>query len=36
MSNNRQHLYYLVFRTKSSLSTIKQDDVNELYSLIIG
>jgi putative transposase len=36
MSSYRQHLYHLVFRTKSSLLTIKQDNVNELYSYITG
>jgi len=36
MSSYRQHLYHLVFRTKSSLHTIKQDNVNELYSYITG
>jgi len=36
MSSYRQHLYHLVFRTKNSLDTIKQDDVNELYSYITG
>jgi REP element-mobilizing transposase RayT len=36
MSSYRQHLYHLVFRTKDSLPTIKQDDVNELYAYITG
>jgi len=36
MSSYRQHLYHLVFRTKNGLSTIKQDNVNELYSYIVG
>ena len=36
MSSYRQHLYHLVFRTKNSLHTIKQDNVNELYSYITG
>jgi putative transposase len=36
MSSYRQHLYHLVFRTKNSLYTIKQDNVNELYSYIVG
>jgi REP element-mobilizing transposase RayT len=29
-------LYHLVFRTKDSLPTIKQDHVNELYAYISG
>jgi REP element-mobilizing transposase RayT len=29
-------LYHLVFRTKDSLPTIKQDNVNQLYSYITG
>ena len=36
MSSYRQHLYHIVFRTKNSLNTIKQDNVNELYSYITG
>jgi putative transposase len=36
MSSYRQHLYHLVFRTKSNLSTIKQEHVNELYAYITG
>jgi REP element-mobilizing transposase RayT len=36
MSSYRQHLYHLVFRTKDSLLTIKQDHVNELYAYITG
>ena len=32
MSSYRQHLYHIVFRTKDSLPTIKQDHVNELYA----
>lgn len=36
MSSYRQHLYHLVFRTKSSLHTIKQENVDELYSYIAG
>jgi putative transposase len=36
MSSYRQHLYHLVFRTKFSLNTIKQDHVNELYAYITG
>ena len=36
MSSYRQHLYHLVFRTKSSVPTIKQDHVNELYAYIAG
>ena len=36
MSSYRQHLYHLVFRTKNSLNTIKQDNVHELYSYITG
>jgi len=36
MSSYRQHLYHLVFRTKDSLPTIKQDHVNELYAYITG
>jgi putative transposase len=36
MSSYRQHLYHIVFRTKDSLPTIKQDDVNDLYAYITG
>jgi putative transposase len=36
MSSYRQLLYHLVFRTKESLPTIKQDHVNELYAYITG
>jgi len=36
MSSYRQHLYHLVFRTKDSLPTIKQDHVNDLYAYITG
>jgi REP element-mobilizing transposase RayT len=36
MSSYRQHLYHLVFRTKNNLPTIKQENVNELYSYITG
>jgi putative transposase len=36
MSSYRQHLYHVVFRTDNSLSTIKQDHVDELYSYITG
>ena len=36
MSSYRQHLYHIVFRTKDSLPTIKQDHVNELYAYITG
>jgi len=36
MSSYRQHLYHLVFRTKHNLPTIRQDNVNELYSYITG
>ena len=36
MSSYRQHLYHLVFRTKRSMPTIKQDHVNELYAYITG
>ena len=36
MSSYRQHLYHLVFRTKNSLHTIKQDNISELYSYIAG
>jgi Transposase and inactivated derivatives len=36
MSSYRQLLYHLVFRTKDSLPTIKQDHVNQLYAYITG
>jgi putative transposase len=36
MSSYRQHLYHIVFRTKDSLPTIKQNHVNELYAYITG
>ncbi|OFY58536.1 MAG: transposase [Bacteroidetes bacterium RBG_19FT_COMBO_42_10] len=36
MSSYRQLLYHLVFRTKDSLPTIKQDNVNHLYAYISG
>jgi putative transposase len=36
MSSYRQHLYHIVFRTKDSLPTIKQSQVNELYAYITG
>ena len=36
MSSYRQHLYHLVFRTKHSMPTIKQDHVHELYAYITG
>ena len=36
MSSYRQHLYHIVFRTKSSLKTINQDHVNELCSYFTG
>jgi REP element-mobilizing transposase RayT len=36
MSSYRQHLYHIVFRTKDSLPTIKQDHVNDLYAYITG
>ena len=36
MSSYRQHLYHIVFRTKHSMPTIKQDHVNELYAYITG
>jgi len=36
MSSYRQHLYHLVFRTKDSMATIKQDHVDDLYSYITG
>jgi putative transposase len=36
MSSYRQHLYHIVFRTKDSLPTIRQDTAYELYSYITG
>ena len=36
MSSYRQHLYHIVFRTKDSIPTIRQDDADELYSYITG
>ncbi len=36
MSSYRQHLYHIVFRTKSSLNTINQDHTNDLYSYFAG
>ena len=36
MSSYRQHLYHIVFRTKNSLPTIRQDHVNELYAYVTG
>jgi len=36
MSSYRQHLYHIVFRTKSSLYTINQDHVNDLYAYFTG
>jgi putative transposase len=36
MSSYRQHLYHIVFRTKESLPTIRQDNVNDLYAYITG
>ena len=36
MSSYRQLLYHLVFRTKDSLHTIRQDHVNDLYAYITG
>jgi putative transposase len=36
MSSYRQHLYHLVFRTRDSLPTIEQDQVNQLYACITG
>jgi len=36
MSSYRQLLYHFVFRTKDSLPTIKQDNVNQLYAYISG
>ena len=36
MSSYRQHLYHIVFRTKDSLPTIRQNNAHELYSYITG
>jgi putative transposase len=36
MSSYRQHLYYIVFRTKSSMFSIKQDHANDLYAYFTG
>jgi putative transposase len=36
MSSYRQLIYHLVFRTKDSLPTIKQDNVDQLYAYISG
>jgi putative transposase len=36
MSSYRQHLYHIVFRTKNSRPTIKQDHVTDLYAYIGG
>src|SRR5512138_1780246 len=36
MSSYRQHLYHIVFRTKNSLPTIRQNNAHELYSYITG
>ncbi|MEI6050893.1 MAG: transposase, partial [Bacteroidota bacterium] len=36
MSSYRQLLYHLVFRTKDSTPTIKQDNVDQLYAYITG
>ena len=36
MSSYRQLLYHLVFRTKDSKPTIKQDNVDQLYAYISG
>jgi len=36
MLSYRQHLYHIVFRTKDSLPTIRQNNAHELYSYITG
>jgi putative transposase len=36
MSSYRQLLYHLVFRTKDSIPSIKQDNVDQLYAYISG
>jgi REP element-mobilizing transposase RayT len=36
MSSYRQHLYHIVFRTKDSRPTIKQDNADQLYAYITG
>jgi len=36
MSSYRQLLYHIIFRTKDSKPTIKQDHVGQLYAYITG
>jgi putative transposase len=36
MSSYRQLLYHLVFRTRNSTPSIKQDNVDQLYAYISG
>jgi putative transposase len=36
MSSYRQLLYHIVFRTKDSLRTIKQDHTDQLYAYMVG
>jgi REP element-mobilizing transposase RayT len=36
MSSYRQHLYHIIFRTKDSKPTIKQNHVGQLYAYITG
>ena len=36
MSSYRQLLYHIVFRTKDSLPTIKQDHADQLYAYLTG
>jgi putative transposase len=36
MSSYRQLLYHIVFRTKDSLPTIKQDNTDQLFAYITG
>jgi REP element-mobilizing transposase RayT len=36
MSSYRQHLYHIVFRTKDSIPTIRQDHVNDQYAYFTG
>jgi len=36
MSSYRQILYHLVFRTKDSIPTLKQDHTDQLYAYITG
>jgi Transposase and inactivated derivatives len=36
MSSYRQLLYHLVFRTKDSLPTLKQDHIDQLYEYVTG